>query len=232
MLGNVARRGNLRPVEEHRETFASFLKHAQPIISKILDILDTQLELPKGTLAAMQPPNEPSGTIVRLIRYPAQPVDDRRTSLISHTDIGTITLLCTILGGLQILPPGADEDESNWEYVQPAPNCVIVNIGDTMVEWTGRALRSNLHRVTFAPGEQALHDRFSVAYLVRGKHSASLKRLDGGRIPSAEEDGEEEADVGVQTWEQTKAAAIRNGADCTKSRGGRKLKPLSNAIPA
>ena len=99
-----------------------------------------------------------------------------------------------------------------------------------MVEWTGRILRSNMHRVTFAPGDQTLYTRISVAYLVRGKVSATMKRLVGGIIPSAKQDGEDDFNVSVKEWEKRKQAAIKEGKDCARSRGGRELKTLANSV--
>lgn len=87
-----------------------------------------------------------------MIRYPAQPLADRRQSLLNHTDIGAITFLCSAVGGLQILTPGSDPaDEAAWRYVRPEPNCAIINLGDALVEWSGGILRSNMHRVTYPP---------------------------------------------------------------------------------
>ena len=59
-------------------------------------------------------------------------------------------------------------------------------------------MRSNMHRVIYAPGAQATHSRYSLAYLVRGNKSVSMKRLQSDRIPSATEDGEVELDVSCE----------------------------------
>jgi isopenicillin N synthase-like dioxygenase len=161
-----------------------------------------------------------------MLQYPPQPLDDRRTSLLGHTDIGTLTILFNITGGLQLLDPNVDDpnDESSWKYVQPVPGCAIVNIGDAMVEWSAGILRSNMHRVTFAPGEQGKVSRYSLAYLVRPDGDMSMKRLSGGRslIPKLQE-GEEENQVTAREWEIAKAIAIKSGRDCARSRGGRAI---------
>ena len=166
----------------------------------------------------------PSGTLLRAIRYAPQPAADRRTSLLKHTDIGAITLLCSAVGGLQILTPGREPaDEAAWKYVRPEPNCAIVNLGDSLVQWSGGILRSNMHRVTYAPGAQAEVSRHSLAYLVRGNHKVSMKRLKSEKIPSAAEDGEADMDLLCEEWELSKNKALRAGTDCAKSRGGRDL---------
>jgi isopenicillin N synthase-like dioxygenase len=49
------------------------------------------LHLAPGILASLQPITSPSGTSLRMLRYPPQPAGDQRTSLVSHTDLGTLT---------------------------------------------------------------------------------------------------------------------------------------------
>lgn len=162
-------------VEDNRETFVSFLQNARPIIQLILRILDAQLGLLKDTLASLQRPDQPSGTIVRLLRYPPWSSHDQGTSLITHPDIGPITMLSNVLGGLQILPPDAADEDANWQYIKPESDCVIINLGDAMVEWTGDILRSNKHRAVSAPGKQAEFERLSVGYLMRPELNVSMK---------------------------------------------------------
>ncbi|KAF7872912.1 uncharacterized protein EAF02_008983 [Botrytis sinoallii] len=127
-------------------------------------------------------------------------------------------------GGLQILP--RDSDEHDWRYIKPVPGCLIVNLGDAMVEWTGGVLHSNLHRVTYAPGAQAECTRHSIAYLIRPERDVSMKRIVGGRIPEVGHD-EEELDITAMEWEMKKTMALKAGADIAKTRGGRPMKPLS-----
>ena len=222
--GKILRRANPKPVQDNREVFSSFLQNASPILFLIFGIIETQLGLDKGTIAALHREDQPSNTVVRLIRYPPQLPQDEGSSLLSHTDYGTITMLCNVLGGLQILPSGASNEDGNWQYVKPKPNCVIINLGDALVEWTGDILRSNEHRVVAAPGEQAEHTRFSVAYLMRPERKVSMKRLVGGYIPTAAEDGKEEMLLSAEEWEMKKAMALKAGADCARSKGGRELK--------
>lgn len=82
-----------------------------------------------------------------------------------------------------------------------------------------------MHRVTFAPGEQAKVPRYSPAYLVRPRGDAPMKRLSGGDslVPGLEE-GEEDNLMNAREWEVTRAVAIRDGRDNARSRGGREIK--------
>ena len=121
-------------------------------------------------------------------------------------------------------PIGQSNKKENWQYVKPVPNNVIINLGDAMVDWTGQLLRSNEHRVTFAPGDQAKYPRYSIAYLIRPEKIISMKRLVGGYIPSAAKDGQEEILMSAEEWEMKKAMALKNGADCARSKGEREFK--------
>ena len=226
IIGNVSPLQHPDAIESHRSTVSSFLRHAHSIVSRILSILDIELGLERGTLASLVSQERTSGTLLRMIRYPPQPLSDRRTALLRHTDIGAITLVCSILGGLQILTPGSDpSDEDAWRYIRPAPNCAIINIGDALVEWSGGILRSNMHRVTYAPGAQADYARYSIAYLVRANRSVSMKRLQSDKILSAGEDGYVDLNLSCGDWEVNKNKALMTGADCARSRGGRDLRP-------
>ena len=162
-----------------------------------------------------------------MLRYPPQPEGDRRTAFLGHTDIGTVTILFNVLGGLQILPPGKEAIEENWMYVRPEPGCAIINLGDAMVEWSGGVLRSNLHRVYFAPGAQAECERYSLAYAIRPEGVQSMKRLaiEGCVVPDAEA-GEVDLDCTADEWLASKSKAIIAGKNAARSKGGRAPKAI------
>ena len=224
ILGNSAARNNPTPIENNRAALKSYMHKAYNIIVVILSHLDKHLHLPAGTFASLQRQDVVSGTALRMLRYDPQPEGDRRTSLLGHTDIGTVTLLFNVVGGLQILPPGAELSEEKWSYVRPEPGCALINLGDAMVEWSGGILRSNIHRVTYAPGNQKNSVRYSLAYLVRPGANVPMKRLTGGnsRIPQSA-NREEEADCDAAAWEARRAADIISGKGFTGSKGGRAI---------
>ncbi|BAE65987.1 unnamed protein product [Aspergillus oryzae RIB40] len=189
----------------------------------ILTCLDHQLGLTPGTLSALSPLEQISETSVRLLLGQSQssPKYDNIT-LGGHTDIGSITLLFNVVGGLQILPADRENKLENWLYVKPEPGHALVNIGDTLVEWTGGLLRSSLHRVLTAPGEQALVGRQSVAYLMRPRNSASMQRLKGGIIPPVEE-GQDDETRSVNEWAGWRARQIMLGQLKPQTRGGKSV---------
>ncbi|CZR65015.1 related to gibberellin 20-oxidase [Phialocephala subalpina] len=222
ILGTAAPAPNPASIETNRTILNSFVKASHYIASQVLLQLDRHLRLPEGTLESRQKLHEESGSIIRLLKYPPQPESDRRTSLFGHTDVGTVTLLFNVLGGLQILPAGSENKEENWRYVKPQQGCVIVNLGDTMREWTGGILRSNIHRVTFPPGEQGDFTRYSLAYLMRAESGASMKRLAlKGSLIEPVKQGEEEIEITADEWVSRKTALARSAKDPASARDGR-----------
>ena len=231
-------RAGPEPVHTQRTLLKSYVEHGQFALTYVLRALATQLELPHDKFREFHPPKRPSGTILRMIRYlPSIAPEEMRTGLLPHTDFGSVTLLANALGGLQVLTPDHEpEDDTAWKWVKPQPGCLVVNMADAMVEWTGGILRSNMHRVNYSPGEQRYAERFSVALLFRPYKEASMERLTGCRIPSVEEDKR----LGIQAlggvdglnaneWELKKSMALRYGKDCAKSRGGRELRTVAVA---
>ncbi|KAK7751562.1 hypothetical protein SLS62_006512 [Diatrype stigma] len=201
--------------------FTSFLKHGQDIVATISSTLASQLSLPPDTFTSLQPPTKPSGTVIRIIKAFAftEPADEPRTSMIHHTDFGTITLLANIVGGLQILAPGGSaSDEDLWRWVRPQPGCLIVNLGDAMVQWTGGILRSNVHRIRYAPGEQRYVDRYSLALLVRPERDASMRSKIGDELEDTEDNN-----LSAWEWEVKKAMSLSRKDAVMQSRGGEPL---------
>ncbi|KAK5988497.1 hypothetical protein PT974_09980 [Cladobotryum mycophilum] len=206
MLGNSPLRKNVGPIEAKRTDVVQFIRHAHSVADVILTQLDIQLGLQPGILSSLSPLDQMSETSVRLLL--AQSQSDPQYDCITlggHTDIGTIALLFNV----------------------PKPGCVIVNIGDTIAEWTGGLLRSSLHRVIMAPGEQASVARQSVAYLVRPRNSASMRRLKGGLIPPVEEEDDETRQV--NEWVAWRAKQIIFGELKPQTRGGKPIISMQTA---
>ncbi|PVH70561.1 Clavaminate synthase-like protein [Cadophora sp. DSE1049] len=184
-------------LNSRRPLLKSFISSAYGIVTLVLTLLNNHLHLPPNTLQDLHRLEGHSGDIIRFIRSPPQPVDDRRTSLAEHTDFGSVTVLFNRLGGLQVLPPGRD---AQWCYVQPLPNHAIINLGDAMVKFTNSLLRSNIHRVTAPPGEQADYTRFSLVYFSRPNDDVMLKRLEGSDIIPPLEKDEVEEQISSKDW--------------------------------
>ncbi|KAH9903977.1 Clavaminate synthase-like protein [Xylariomycetidae sp. FL2044] len=184
----------------HLPLIISYVRHCQEIVTILSVALARRLNLPENTFTALQSPTKPSGTMLRLLKSYASPEDaDLRTSLIHHTDFGSITLLVNVVGGLQILQPGASPlDPSAWAWARPRPGCLIVNMGDAMTQWTGGILRSSMHRVTHAPGSQRFVDKYSIVYLARPERDAIMKKMVG---PAPNASGGDHEDDHLTAWE-------------------------------
>lgn len=212
-------------MESHRNDCEDFFRRAYNVICVLLSHLDKQLALAPGTLAALSPLDKPSETSLRFLLSKPEPASDnpspKRVSLPGHTDIGTITMLFHTTGGLQILPANQENEEANWRYIRPEPGCALINIGDTLVEWTGGVLRSALHRVVAPPGKQANVTRQSLAYLVRAGHGTTMRRLKSDGVIPEPSEGDEEETFGVGEWASRRVKAITSGEVKPQGRGGR-----------
>ncbi|KAE8132414.1 oxidoreductase [Aspergillus pseudotamarii] len=189
-----------------------FISCSHAVLDRVLASLETGLGIAPGTVSAMCPPTERSGTLVRLIWTPpsAQQPDYCQISFGGHTDMGIMTLLFNVAGGLQVLPPGAANVHENWQFIRPEPGCAVVNVADTLELWTGGLLRSSLHRVVTAPGDQAMVPRRSVAYLLRPRQNASLARFVGGIVPPLQS-GEANETRSVDEWNEWRSQQILKG---------------------
>jgi isopenicillin N synthase-like dioxygenase len=218
IVGNTAPRQNPAPIEAQRASCRRFFVNAHKAISTVLLRLDDHLGLQNGTLANLCSIDKQSDTSLRLLHTNPQvsTADEIPITLGGHTDIGTVTLLFHVVGGLQILPAGGDD----WQYVQPQPDCALINIGDTLVEWSGGILRSCLHRVVRAPGEQAKVLRQSLAYLVRAERNATMRRIRSSVIPIVK-DGEDEDVRSVTDWATERSIQIIKGTLTPQTHGGR-----------
>ncbi|CAI7634726.1 unnamed protein product [Penicillium discolor] len=211
-------------LHKSRARLGSFMQGSHAFVTLILDILNDQLALPKDTLSNLHRQQAVSGDQVRFVKAPPQPVDDRRTALGQHTDFGSVTVLFNRLGGLQVLPPGADAE---WVYVRPLPGHAIVNLGDAMVKFTNGLFRSNIHRVVAPPGLQAESTRYSLVYFARPEDSVMLRRLEESDMIPAIEDGQTEEEINSKDWIIRRALGRRvdrvNDLDFEKSAGTEQL---------
>ena len=201
--------------EKNRPLLISCAKHMHNIASTILDHLSTHLALPPQTLSSMHALTERSPSNLRFLHMPPQQISTAQTSLMGHTDNGSVTVLFNVLGGLQVL-----DDTEGWCYVRPEPGHAIINLGDSMVQWTGGVLRSIMHRVVPAPGTQSDCPRFSIAYALKPPYACRMERLKSEGIRRGEV---EEENVGTyEEFHAKKSQGIREGKNLVGSRGGKK----------
>jgi isopenicillin N synthase-like dioxygenase len=208
------------PFVENKTSLQSFFHRAHSSICTVFSHLDTHLGLPPGTLASTCPLDKRSATALRMLLTRPQPIIDHRVAFAGHTDVGLITMLFNIIGGLQVLPAGVENKNENWQYIKPRPGCALINLADTLMERTGGVLCSALHRVVTPPGEQGNHVRRSLAYLVRCENEGSMKRLEGSGVPPLEE-GENDQLMSVKEWAEWRVRQIMNGEVKPQTMGGK-----------
>ncbi|KAI0333381.1 Clavaminate synthase-like protein [Cubamyces sp. BRFM 1775] len=154
-------------------TIRPFIEKSLAINHFLIDVLNDKLGLPKGALADLHQVDRASGCTARCIKAPPMVERENKTFLNPHTDFGSISFLHNRLGGLQVLPPGADK----WYYVKPLPGHAICNIGDALNIFSGGILRSNIHRVMPPPKDQAQYERWSLVFFTRPNDDVTLHAL-------------------------------------------------------
>eukprot|EP01127_Copromyxa_protea_P023662 TRINITY_DN894_c0_g1_i12.p1 TRINITY_DN894_c0_g1~~TRINITY_DN894_c0_g1_i12.p1 ORF type:complete len:199 (+),score=27.30 TRINITY_DN894_c0_g1_i12:128-724(+) len=81
-------------------------------------------------------------SLIRFLRYPPTPTDDRHTGCGAHSDYGLLTLLLQDdIGGLQVL------QKDNWIDATPIPGTFVVNIGDWLEFISCGNYKATKHRV-------------------------------------------------------------------------------------
>ncbi|KAL1590013.1 hypothetical protein WHR41_01396 [Cladosporium halotolerans] len=197
--------------EEARGLLAGFVRRGHAVVSLLLRVLEERLGVDLRGLHRLE---KESGDQVRWVRAPAreegEDEGEEKRALGEHTDFGSLTLLANRLGGLQILPP----DSKTWTYVRPLRHHLIVNLGDALVKFSGGQLRSNLHRVVRAPGEQSRLPRMSLVYFSRPEDDVVLRDLTKGEHGASAEGG-----VTAKEWILRRALGRRVGGDYGVSEG-------------
>lgn len=214
VIGTIAPLAHPPLFEQARPKIKDYCTHAHSILMHLMSHLDKHLGLKTGTLASLNPIDQPSGTSLRLLHAPPLPPGSAaRGSLFGHTDFGSMTLLFNIVGGLLVLvPPDAENIDANYKYVKPQPGCAIINLGDAMIPWSGGLLKSNMHRVVIPPGEQKSVDRYSLAYPMRPAGNASMRRLAKvGPVEGVEMQDNGEKDICAKDWEKLRLGRIVEG---------------------
>lgn len=165
-----------------RSLFVTFEKACQELCARVFELLALGMDLPPSFFNAHHNPGTaPSGTITRMLYYPASSSTttantQQQADVVAgaHSDYGTITLLFQNPGqpGLQLLSPTTNQFESvpapalvtasqdNDDTDETTMMPVLVNVGDQLDLWTSGTLKSTVHRVV----NETHKERYSIAY--------------------------------------------------------------------
>ena len=107
--------------------------------------------------------------------------DEQVLTCLEHADTPYVTFLSTFTHtGLQFLTK-----EGKWVDIEPRPDCLVMNAGDTLVKTTGKRFQATKHRVV-DKGE----DRFSVPFFLEPGYFADLGPYDRESNGKGESDGD------------------------------------------
>jgi isopenicillin N synthase-like dioxygenase len=230
---------------QYRELLKSYITSSHSLITFILSILNTRLQLPPSKLQNLHRLNASSGDQVRFVKAPPQPKGDRRTALGAHTDFGSVTVLFNRVGGLQVrlpasvkaIPPqspssedekthtgpektnGEAGTEEQWVYVRPLPDHAIINLGDALVKFSAGILRSNVHRVFSPPGAQAEITKYSLVYFSRPEDDVLLGPLRESALIDEQAGEQKEEVISSKEWVLRRALGRREGGKYEDSGG-------------
>ncbi|KAL6949850.1 hypothetical protein ACO0QE_000513 [Hanseniaspora vineae] len=178
---------------EYQPQLSAIMVKLYAIAREIMRLMTHSLEIPnKNFFLDKMRKNVPSGTTMRMLRYPLIRTDGYEQSTTdkenddddtvniragAHTDYGALTLLFQQRGqeGLQL------EINDKWlsvPYIDSkhkgmAPP-LVVNFGDLLSFWTNGLLKSTTHRVKFSPQESRFTDRYSIVFFVHPENDTTL----------------------------------------------------------
>jgi isopenicillin N synthase-like dioxygenase len=128
-----------------RAAWTAYYQALAQVAEQLMAVMAVALELPSDYFDALI--DQPI-TSMRALHYPAistadDAVDSNSLRAGAHSDYGTLTILRTDdVSGLQIRQP-----DGTWNGITPEPDTLVVNLGDSIAQWTNDRWRSTVHRV-------------------------------------------------------------------------------------
>jgi len=156
-------------VPELRAAWTAYYRALSDVAARLMSVMACALELPSDYF---RPLIDRPITSMRALHYPADGSAGQPSGLRAgaHADYGTLTILRTDdVGGLQI-----DDGAGDWIDVESDPATFIVNLGDSISQWTNGRWPSTVHRVV--PRPQA---RQSMAFFHMANWDATIECLPG-----------------------------------------------------
>jgi len=161
-----------------RPAWEAYFQALSEVAGELLSVMALALGLPADYFEAMI--DRPI-TSMRAINYPELPQSQPQGALRAgaHSDYGTLTILRTDdIAGLEIQQP-----DGSWTDVSNDPDTFVVNLGDSIAQWTNDRWQSTVHRVALTSTEQ----RQSFAFFHMANWDAEIECLptcrDGNEMP-------------------------------------------------
>jgi isopenicillin N synthase-like dioxygenase len=157
---------NLRPA------WIAYYRALSDVACRLMSIMARSLDLPADHFDSLI--DRPI-TSMRAIHYPPADPDSAASCSAAlragaHADYGTLTILRTDeVGGLQIV-----DREGAWVDVEPDSETFVVNLGDSISQWTNNRWPSTVHRVVPRP-----EPRQSMAFFHMANWDATIECLPG-----------------------------------------------------
>ncbi|KAK1976427.1 1-aminocyclopropane-1-carboxylate oxidase [Colletotrichum cereale] len=154
--------------QERRELIEATSQTLGNIGRVLLDSLSRSLKLEgKDNLAEHHRRGHASPTALGLLKYLPYMSQSEEVGHVSHTDIGSLSMVFSEVGGLQVYHP----EKKAWMFIKPKPGHTVCNIGDSTEFLSKNMLRSSLHRVIPHPAEKD-KSKLTVVYLMRPETDA------------------------------------------------------------
>lgn len=158
------------------ERTSAWFAEAGRVARALTAIFADALGLPAGYFTGY---TDHSLDVLRMNNYALPPgeieLDGDLTGMGEHTDYGIVTVLwADQVAGLQVLAT-----DGSWHDVMPAPEALLVNLGDLTARWTNEVWRSTLHRVKPPVVDGRIERRRSAAYFHDGNVDAVIATLPG-----------------------------------------------------
>ncbi len=158
-------------------TWSAYYRELSTVSEGLLSLMAIALELPEDYF---RPLIDRHTSAIRALRYPALVANNpavRGGALRAgaHSDYGTVTILRTDgVVGLEV-----QTLDGTWVPVAPEPETFVVNLGDSIAQWTNDRWRSTLHRVSTASNAE----RHSMAFFHMANWDTVIECLPTCREP-------------------------------------------------
>jgi isopenicillin N synthase-like dioxygenase len=170
-------------VPELRPAWEAQYRAMSGLAARLMRLFALALDLPATYFDTMI---DRHTSAMRAINYPAlsSPPVPGQLRAGAHTDYGTLTILRQddAPGGLEVVNSAGD-----WQPVPYESGALVVNLGDSMAQWTNNRWRSTLHRVVLPPGDTGRDTRRqSFAFFHNANWDALIECLPSCREPGQE----------------------------------------------